>query len=81
MKTNRRMGRGKRFMLAVTAAVLGVLLICGCSPNGSDPSVQQLVNHYSWLAPLGSAVIQYLIQLFGTDLSALLSAAATLLLG
>jgi hypothetical protein len=81
MKTNRRMWQGKRFWLTVMAALLGVLLICGCSPQGSDPSVHQLVNQYSWLAPLGYTVIQYLIQQFGPDLGALLSAAATLLLG
>jgi hypothetical protein len=81
MKTNRRMWQGKRFTVAVIAALLGALLICGCSPQGSGMSVHQLVNQYSWLAPLGYSVIQWLIQQFGPDLSALLSTAATLLLG
>jgi outer membrane murein-binding lipoprotein Lpp len=72
---------GKLSLLAIAAAVLGVFLLTGCTPKGSDPGVQQLTQQFPWLASLGSAVIQFLIQQFGSNLNGLLAAAAALVGG
>jgi hypothetical protein len=74
--------RRLRYVLAVLGAViLGVLLLAGCGPGSSTPSAQQLVQQNPWLAPLGISFIQGLLQQYGSDLVALLAAAATALFG
>jgi hypothetical protein len=81
VKISARMRRGKCFILSAAAAALAVLLIAGCSSKGSGPGVQQIMQQYSWLVPLGWSVIQYLLQEYGSNLAALLAAAASLLAG
>lgn len=69
-------------MFAVLGAViLGMLLLAGCGPGTSGTSAQQLVQENSWLAPLGISFIQGLLQQYGSDLAALLAAAAAVLFG
>jgi hypothetical protein len=79
--TGKRSGRRRvRYVLAVLGAViLGMLLLAGCGPSGM--SAQQLVQENSWLAPLGISFIQGLLQQYGSDLAALLAAAAAVLFG
>jgi hypothetical protein len=70
------------YLLAVLGAViLGVLLLAGCGPGTSGTSAQQLVQQNPWLAPLGISFIQGLIEQYGSDLVALLAAAAAALFG
>jgi hypothetical protein len=74
--------RRMRFLLIATAAVLGALLITGCGPgNGTSATsgAQQLIQQFPWLSALGLSFIQGLLQQFGSNLVALLAAAAAAL--
>ena len=69
-----------RFLFIVTAAVLGALLITGCGPTTSVTSgAQQLLQQFPWLSSLGLSFIQELLEQFGSNLVALLAAAAAAL--
>lgn len=70
-----------RFLFTVTAAIIGTLLITGCGPAASGTSgAQQLIQQFPWLASLGLSFVQGLLAQYGTDLVALLAAAAAALL-
>lgn len=72
--------RRARIVLTVAAAIIGLLLITGCGPGASGSSgAQQLEQEFPWLAPLGLSFISGLIQQYGSDLVALLIAAAAAL--
>jgi hypothetical protein len=66
-------------VLVAVAAILGALLIAGCGPAANSASAQQLLQQYPWLASLGLPFIEWLIQTYGSDLLALLAAAAAAL--
>jgi hypothetical protein len=75
------MRRRAHLLFVVAAAVLGTLFITGCgpsSPSGSN-GAQQLIQEFPWLSALGSSFIQNLLDEFGSNLVALLAAAAVAL--
>jgi hypothetical protein len=81
IKRTMRHRRIPSMLLAVGAAILGVLLITGCGSGTSGTGgAGQLVEQYPWLAPLGLSFIQGLLQQYGSDLVGLLIAAAAALL-
>jgi hypothetical protein len=72
--------RRARFLLVVTAAVLGALLVTGCGgTNSGNSGAQWLIHLFPWLASLGLPFIQGLLAQFGSNLGALLAAAAAAL--
>jgi hypothetical protein len=72
--------RRAQFLFMLTAAVLGALLITGCGRTTSGAGgAQQLIGEFPWLASLGLAFIQGLLEQFGSNLGALLAAAAAAL--
>lgn len=72
--------RRAQFLFMLTAAVLGALLITGCGRTTSGASgAQQLIQEFPWLASLGLAFIQGLLEEFGSNLGALLAMAAAAL--
>jgi hypothetical protein len=74
------MRRRARVLSTVAAAVLGVLLTTGCGRTTSgDSGAQQLLQLFPWLASLGLPFIQGLLAQFGSNLGALLAAAAAAL--
>ena len=74
------MRRRARLLFIVTAAVLGALLVTGCGPATSGTSgAQQLIQQFPWLSALGASFIQGLLAQFGSNLVALLAAAAAAL--
>jgi len=74
------MRRRARLLFIVTAAVLGALLVTGCGPATSGNSgAQQLIQQFPWLSALGASFIQGLLAQFGSNLVALLAAAAAAL--
>lgn len=81
METHKRALRGRAgIALTIAAAIIGLLLITGCGPASSGSSgAQQLEQEFPWLAPLGLSFISGLIQQYGSDLVALLIAAAAAL--
>lgn len=81
MKLNRMVRRGTRFVLAAVAAALGVLLIAGCGSKTGANAAQQLLQEFPWLGPLGLSFIESLLVQYGSNLAALLAAAAAALLG
>ena len=79
-KAKGTMRRRARLLFIATAAVLGALLITGCGPATSGTSgTQQLIQQFPWLASLGASFIQGLLAQFGSNLIALLAAAAAAL--
>ncbi len=68
-----------RAVFVVAAAILGALLIAGCGPAANSASAQQLQQQYPWLASLGLPFLEWLIQTYGSDILALLAAAAAAL--
>jgi hypothetical protein len=74
------MRRRAHLLFVVAAAVLGTLFITGCGPSGSgNNGAQQLIQDFPWLSALGSSFIQNLLDQFGSNLVALLAAAAAAL--
>ena len=69
------MRRRAHSLFIVTAAVLGALLITGCG-RATSGGAQQLIQLFPWLASLGLPFIQGLLEQFGSNLGALLAAAA-----
>jgi hypothetical protein len=68
------------FTLAMAgAAVLGGLLLTGCGSGSS--AAGHIMQEYPWLAPLGLSFIQGLLAEYGSNLVALLIAAAAALVG
>jgi hypothetical protein len=69
-----------RLVLVVAVTTLGVLLIAGCGPSGSTAAqAQHLEQQYPWLANLGLAFVEWLIQTYGSDIAALLAVALSAL--
>lgn len=72
--------RRARLLFIVTAAALGTLLVTGCGGTSSGNSgAQWLIHLFPWLASLGLPFIQGLLAQFGSNLGALLAAAAAAL--
>ena len=79
-KAKGTMRRRARLLFIATAAVLGALVITGCGPATSGTSgAQQLIQQFPWLSALGASFIQGLLAQFGSNLIALLAAAAAAL--
>jgi hypothetical protein len=74
--------RRAHYVIAVGATILGALLITGCGSGTSDANrAGQLIQQYPWLAQLGLSFIQVLLMQYGSNLVALLIAAAAALVG
>lgn len=72
--------RRARFLFIVTTAALGAVLVTGCGGTTSGNSgAQWLIHLFPWLASLGLPFIQGLLAQFGSNLGALLAAAAAAL--
>lgn len=72
--------RRARFLFIGAAAVLGTLLVTGCGGTSSgNGGAQWLIHLFPWLASLGLPFIQGLLAQFGSNLGALLAAAAAAL--
>jgi hypothetical protein len=79
-KPNGAMRRRTRFLFIATAAVLGAFLLTGCGSAGSGTNVaQHLLQLFPWLGSLGLAFIQGLLAQYGSNIPALLVAAAAAL--
>jgi hypothetical protein len=68
--------KGLRAILVAAAAILCTLLLAGCGSATDATQAQQLMQKYPWLASLGLSVLEWLIQTYGSDIAALLAAAA-----
>jgi anaerobic C4-dicarboxylate transporter len=73
----RRPPRAVAILAVVVAAILGVLLVTGCS-SGSGGLVNEankLMQEYPWLDQLGLSFIESLVLQYGTNILAVLAAA------
>jgi predicted PurR-regulated permease PerM len=76
--------RVRRTFAVMVAFILAMLLIAGCGP--SDPSVlaskaSHLIEEYPTLSSLTLSFVEWLIQQYGSDIAALLAAAAAAVVG
>jgi hypothetical protein len=82
MNVKRAIRRGTRLLLTAAAAAIVVLLVTGCgSGNSPATAAHQLLQEFPWLGPLGLSFIENLLIQYGSNLAALLAAAAAALLG